>query len=95
MQLHRYRRFLPGGLLLLLFAATCAGNGPELHNIARTALRQADSWNGRSYAGNGEHTDAPRELVETELPPGAALFYPKKSSWSLIRAAQPCGSGPE
>lgn len=75
MQLHRYRRFLPGGLLLLLFAATCAGNGPELHNIARTALRQADSWNGRSYAGNGEHTDAPRELVETELPPGAALFY--------------------
>ena len=26
---------------------------------------------------------------------GSTTLYPKKSSWSLIRAAQPCGSGSE
>ena len=26
---------------------------------------------------------------------GGRRFHPKKSSWSLIRAAQPCGLGPE
>ena len=58
------------------------------------AERTCAAWPGFvSVRGTAEATGLPAGSVDAVT--AAQAFHPKKSSWSLIRAAQPCGSGPE
>ncbi len=68
-------RLLTTVIPILLFSATLAGNWSGLLHFVRRTVADASQWSGRPFRGNGEHTDAPRELAERFISSGATLYY--------------------
>ena len=69
------RHLLLSAIAALFFAATLAGNWTSVRDSAIRAARDWTSWSDRGYRGNGEHTDAYRELVEKNVVRGGRLYY--------------------
>ena len=62
-----------------LFVATLACNWRPLRSVAENTVRRVNSWNGRTYHGNGTYTDLPREMVEKHVPQGESVCLIIKS----------------
>lgn len=65
----------PAIVFFALFVATLVGNWSGMREFAERAVDDAMEWKGRGFRGNGEHTDAYRELAEKFVPPGEKLYY--------------------
>ena len=86
--LFNVRRSLPTVVFFLLFAATLVGNWGGLRDFVKNTARNATEWNGRAFHGNGEHTDALRELAEQVVPPGEAVYYCVGSADGSLQPAE-------
>lgn len=62
-------------LLFLLAVLSLAGNWRKVDDLARRSFSDFRSWRGRAYCGNGEHTDAYRQIAEENLPKGIDLYF--------------------
>lgn len=76
------------GFFFLLSLATLAGNWGGLRDFAEGAAQNATEWRGRTFHGNGEHTDAPRELAERFVPPGETVYYCPNSKDGSFQPAE-------
>lgn len=72
----------------LLFAATLAGNWGGMREFAERTVHDATAWKGRDYCGNGEHSDAFRELAEKFVSPGATIHYCQNSNDGSLQPAE-------
>ena len=72
----------------MFFAATLAGNWTSVRDAAIRAARDWTSWSDGGYRGNGEHTDAYRELVEKNVFRGERLYYKLSSQDNLLTPAE-------
>lgn len=86
--LFNVRRSLPTVVFILLFAATLVGNWGGLRDFVKNTARNATEWNGRAFHGNGEHTDALRDLAEQFVPPGEAVYYCVGSADGSLQPAE-------
>lgn len=82
------RHLLLSAVAALFFAATLAGNWTSVRDAAIRAARDWTSWSDGGYRGNGEHTDAYRELVEKNVFRGERLYYKLSSQDNLLTPAE-------
>ena len=82
------RHLLLPAVAALFFAATLAGNWTSVRDAAIRAARDWTSWSDGGYRGNGEHTDAYRELVEKNVFRGERLYYKLSSQDNLLTPAE-------
>lgn len=88
MMTHTARHLLLSAIAALFFAATLAGNWTSVRDSAIRAARDWTSWSDRGYRGNGEHTDAYRELVEKNVVRGGRLYYKPNSQDNQLTPAE-------
>jgi hypothetical protein len=82
------RRAATEAVVALLFTATLLGNLNGVYGLVSQSIRGMGEWEGRDYRGNGENTDAFRELVEKHLAPGERLYYCSNSKDGRLSPAE-------
>lgn len=88
---HSSRSFRERLLSLLLLSVAVVSVILNAGSLRRSFERAADSartMRGRGYRGNGEHTDAFRELVERFVPPGEDVYYCADSEDGRLQPAE-------